>query len=138
MNLSSKTLNNFITAVEKVGEKDVNAILETLNNREKIVIDEVVELCSKKLDINKSFLNVKSNRVKTDLISTIVYILRVNNISPASIKEYFKGYTIRINEMFMYIRDLSDNIPDQLKLKSTINIIESESELIFNKYYFKN
>jgi len=138
MNISTTTLSNLVKAIESIGDKEVNDILEIFSKRDVIVINEVVELCCRELDINKSFLRIKNNRTKTDLLSTIVYILRKNDINPGAIKQYFSDYTIRINEMFEYILNLSDNIPGEFKLKSIVNKIEPESKLIFEKYFINN
>jgi hypothetical protein len=138
MDISSNTLTNLIKAVETIGEKEVNNILESLTKRDLIVMDEVVDLCCKKLDINKSFLKVKNNRVKTDLLSTIVYVLRKNGINSNKIRSYFTDYTIRVNEMFEYVLNLSESIPQELHLKQIVTEIEVESKRIFEKYFIIN
>jgi hypothetical protein len=138
MQISSDTISNLIRAVETIGEKEVNIILESLTKRDLMVIDEVVDLCCKKLDINKSFLKVKNNRVKTDLLSTIVYILRINEINSNKIRAYFTDYTIRVNEMFEYVLNLSESIPQELHLKQIVTEIEKESKRIFEKYFIIN
>ena len=135
MNISELTFTNFMRAVKKTGEKEINTVFETILERDLKIIDEISDLCCSKMNINKSFLKVKNNRTKTDCISVIVYILKKNNIKPSDINTYFSNFTIRITETYQEILNLSDNIPHELRLKSLIKDIEIESEPIFKKYY---
>lgn len=135
MNISELTFTNFMKAVKKTGEKEINTVLETILDRDLKIIDEIADLCCYRMNINKSFLKVKNNRTKTDCVSVIVYILKKNNIKPSDINTYFSNFTIRITETYQEILNLSDNIPHEFRLKSLIKDIEIESEPIFKKYY---
>jgi hypothetical protein len=138
MHISDTTISNLLKAVETIGEKEVNNILETLSKRDLIIIDKIVELCCVELDINRSFLKIKNNRTKTDLLSTIVYVLRKNGIGPGKILDYFSDYTIRIKDMYEYILNLSEMIPDEFRLKVKVIRIEAEAKHIFEKYFINN
>jgi hypothetical protein len=138
MYISENTLSNLIQAVKKTGEEEVNALLKTIVERDLKVIDEISTLCCNKMGINKSFLQIKNNRVKTDCVAIIVYILKNNNIRPSDIISYFPNYTIRINDTYNYISNLSENIPSEKRLKQVIKEIQTDSIAIFEKYYIKN
>jgi hypothetical protein len=137
MIIKEATLKNLLGAIHKVGEPEVENILHKLQDRNKM-IDEVVDLICERLDINKSFVFLKSNHGRSDAILAIVFILKKNNVAPIDIKNYFSYPTMRVNEIYNSFFDLADNIPYQKKLKQLIFDADMASDLIFRKYYYNN
>jgi len=134
MNISVETFSKFLSAVKKVGEREVHKTLEILENRDQLIIDEVVNICSKFLEINKKFLFIKKNRQKHDCIIAIVYILQKNNIKPGSIFNYFNDKNMKVNEIYMKALNLRDEIPSEAELKFKLSILNEKCKFIFEKY----
>jgi hypothetical protein len=132
--ISTTTLQNFVNAIKKVGEHEVNHVLTRLEQRDQTIVNDVVNICVNYLQINKQFLFIKKNRQKHDCMIAIVYILQKNNIKPATIFYYFKDKNMKINEMYMKALNLSPTIPSENKLLEDLLILEGKTRQIFDKY----
>jgi hypothetical protein len=137
MQVKETTLSNLLKAIRKVGEHEVENILHKLQERDSLLIDEVVDMVCKKIDINKSFLflNIRTKE-KSNAIMAIVYILKNYDIATLDIQTYFSYPGMRVNEIKESFFQLSDNIPQEKELKQLIFTIDKEAEIIFLKYYF--
>ncbi len=132
--ISTQTLQNFVNAIKKVGEHEVNHVLTRLEQRDQMIVDEVVNICVNYLQINKEFLFIKKNRQKHDCMIAVVYLLQKNNIKPAAIFYYFRDKNMKINEMYMKALNLSPVIIPENKLKSDLLILEEKTKPVFDKY----
>ncbi len=132
--ISTQTLQNFVNAIKKVGEHEVNHVLTRLEKRDQMIVDEIVTICANYLQINKKFLFIKKNRQKHDCIIAIIYILQKNNIKPAAIFYYFNDYNMKINEIYMKGLNLNSSIPSESQLKADLLILEEKTKPVFDKY----
>ncbi|MDD5358408.1 MAG: hypothetical protein PHX80_04625 [Candidatus Nanoarchaeia archaeon] len=117
-----------------MGEHEVNHVLTRLEQRDQMIVDEVVNICVNYLQINKEFLFIKKNRQKHDCMIAVVYLLQKNNIKPAAIFYYFRDKNMKINEMYMKALNLSPVIIPENKLKSDLLILEEKTKPVFDKY----
>jgi hypothetical protein len=146
MKIEQKTLYNLLSAIQKVGEKEVSSVLNTIQNRDPLIIDEVVDLVCDRMNFNKSYLYIRKMKktfgkwTRMDVLSVIIYILREdrlceNRISWKSIQDYFLYPEMRVSDIYNRFNELCPKIPLHKELISIKDEIAEESTNIFTKYF---